>query len=227
MVSWHKRQISSLSSSPRGVVNWVLPGPCGREVWSDHFSSPGSSSSKREVAMCIMKGGQKLEPHSCLSLDVWSWTIYLLSVNSNSSAVKRGKNQHFSHRVVWGKWENIKKCLAHSMWLWQMFLPTMSPLYHKRDWHKIKSRTVRESIWKCSSRSKMFKYLLNVWSWVPFLCCGMSYLRKLGKGKTVIALFPFIPCDFLSLLLHFLFEHPKKQFSIKLWKEATVQGNQT
>ena len=43
-------------------------------------------------------------------------------------------------------------------------------------------------------------------------------LRKLGKGKTVVALYAFIPCGFLSLLLHFLFEHPKKQFSTKPWK---------
>lgn len=45
-----------------------------------------------------------------------------------------------------------------------------------------------------------------------------SALWDLGKEKTVVALYPFIPCDFLSLLLHFLFEHPKKQFSTKPWK---------
>lgn len=38
--------------------------------------------------------------------------------------------------------------------------------------------------------------------------------EEVGKGKAAIALFPLIPCDFLSLLLHFLFELPKKPFSL-------------
>lgn len=31
----------------------------------------------------------------------------------------------------------------------------------------------------------------------------------------------------LPLFLHFLFEHPKKQFSTKPWKEETIDGNQS
>ena len=38
------------------------------------------------------------------------------------------------------------------------------------------------------------------------------------ERKDSLAVCPFIPCDILSLLLHFLFEHPKKQFSTKPWK---------
>ena len=40
----------------------------GSEI--DHFSSPGSPSSEREAALCILWRGQKLELHFCPLLDV-------------------------------------------------------------------------------------------------------------------------------------------------------------
>lgn len=147
-------------------------------MWSGHFSSPGSPSSKRKAGCCVhcwrARAGTPFLP---LTKYVALENLFTLS-EPEFICCKMGNVWYLSHIVVVREKMRKckKKCLAYSMQLQQMsVLPiTMTLLYHKRDWHKTKSRTVRENIWKCSNKNEKFKYLHNVWNWVQFPCCGMS-----------------------------------------------------
>lgn len=103
---------------------------------------------------------------------------------------------------MWGKWENLKEIFAHCMRLQQIFVcsPWLLSTIKRTD-IKQRAELSERTFGNVATRNEMFKYLHNVWSWVPFLCCGIWG----SEGKERQSLHCFLLFHVISCPCYFTF----------------------